>query len=171
MSIIPDKITDFNAYEENNKLVGLTGEVALPSLEAMTSTMSGAGLLGEVESVNIGHFGSVAIELTWKVLYDKTFNLMTYSGKPLILRGAVQYIDGATGKPSFKGIKITIKWMPKGLDLGKLAQNAQSESKNTLEIFYIKVEIDGKEMLELDKFNYVYRVNGQDQLSDIKKLI
>jgi len=166
---MPDKVTDFNVYTNNTKLVGITGEVTLPSLEALTSTVSGTGILGELETVNIGHFGSTTVELTWKVLLDKTFNLLTYSGEALILRGAIQRINN--GKVDQIGVKITLKWMPKALDMGKLAQNAQMESKNTLEVFYIKVEINGKTTLELDKLNYVFKVNGKDQLSAIKKLI
>lgn len=169
--IIPDKINDFNVYDNKEKLIGITGEVQLPNLEAMTSTISGAGILGEVESSNPGHFGSLTTELTWKTQTNKSFSLATYSGNPLILRGAIQGVNSTSGQQSLIGVKITLKYMPKGLDLGKLVQNGQSETKNTLEIFYIKVEINGKVTLELDKFNYVFKVNGKDQLSAIKKLI
>lgn len=152
-------------------MIGITGEVALPNLEASTSTLSGAGILGEMESVNVGHFGSTTVELTMKTLFQKSFDFLTYSGKSLILRAAQQSVDSKNGQISHRGLKITMKWQPKGLDLGTLAKGAQTESKNTLEIFYIKIEENGKELLELDKLNYVYRINGKDQLASIKKLI
>ena len=38
----------------------------------------------------------------------------------------------------------------------------------TLELTYILVEIGGKTLLELDKLNSVYRVNGKDLLADIR---
>lgn len=44
---IPEVINDFNLYLSGNKLGGMTGEVALPDFEAMTSTTSGNGILGE----------------------------------------------------------------------------------------------------------------------------
>lgn len=169
MSVIPTKVYDYTVYDENEKLLGITGEVTLPTLEATTSTLSGAGMLGEVEAVNIGHFGSTSVELTMKTLFQKSFDFLTYSGKSLILRAAQESVNN--GVIGHRALKITMKWSPKGLDLGKLATGAQTESKNTLEVFYIKIEENGKELLELDKFNYVYRVNGVDQLSAIKKML
>ncbi|MFP7470001.1 phage major tail tube protein [Niallia taxi] len=169
--VIPDKVYDYNAYDESEKLIGLTGEVTLPNLESMTSTLTGAGILGEVETTNAGHFGSLTVELTMKTLFQKSFDFLAHSGKSLILRGAQTGYDSKNGQVSYRGLKITMKWMPKGLELGTLGKNTPTESKNTLEIFYLKIEENGKLMLELDKLNYVYKVNGKDQLAAIKKLI
>ena len=46
---IPEVIHDFNIYNTGSKIIGLTGEVALPDFEAMTETISGAGILGDVK--------------------------------------------------------------------------------------------------------------------------
>lgn len=171
MSVIPNKVYDYTVYDESEKSLGITGEVTLPTLEATTSTLSGAGILGEMESVNIGHFGSTSVELTMKTLFQKSFDFLAYSGKSLILRAAQESVDSTNGQISHRALKITMKWQPKGLDLGKLATGAQTESKNTLEVFYIKIEENGKQLLELDKLNYVYKVNRVDQLSNIKKML
>ena len=53
---IPEVIHDFNMYNTGNKLVGITGEVPLPDLEAITATIAGAGLLGAYASPVPGHF-------------------------------------------------------------------------------------------------------------------
>jgi hypothetical protein len=42
------------------------------------------------------------------------------------------------------------------------------ESKVTLELFYYLIEVDGKVMLEYDKLNSVYKINGKDMLAKIK---
>lgn len=47
---IPEAIHDFNMYLTGNKLGGITGEVEMPPFESMTSTVSGAGILGEYEA-------------------------------------------------------------------------------------------------------------------------
>ena len=46
---IPEVINDFNIYHTGNKVIGVTGEVSLPDLEAVTETISGAGILGEID--------------------------------------------------------------------------------------------------------------------------
>ena len=36
------------------------------------------------------------------------------------------------------------------------------------EVPYMKIELDGKERVELDKYNYIYKVDGVDQLADVR---
>ncbi|MBT2717551.1 phage major tail tube protein [Bacillus sp. ISL-57] len=168
---IPEKVVAYNVYDDTEKLVGLAGEVTLPNLEAMSETISGAGILGEYDSVNPGHFGSLTIEIAFRTLFQKSFSLMKNRGKTLVLRAAQQSFDVSDGILRQRGLKITLKYTAKGLELGKLAAGAATESKNTLEVLYIKVEENGKTLLELDKLNFIYIVDGEDILKDIKKLI
>lgn len=45
------------------------------------------------------------------------------------------------------------------------------EATVTLELTYILVEVDGTVMLEIDKLNQKYIVNGQDMLAGISALV
>ena len=38
-----------------------------------------------------------------------------------------------------------------------------------VEVVYIMIELDGKQRVELDKLNNVYKVNGVDLLAKIRK--
>ena len=60
---IPGVINNFNLYNDGTVLVGLTGEISLPDFEGMTETLSGPGILGEIEEVIIGQFGSMSARL------------------------------------------------------------------------------------------------------------
>lgn len=44
------------------------------------------------------------------------------------------------------------------------------EAKVTLELTYLLVENDGSPLLEVDKLNGVYKVNGVDMLAGISEL-
>ena len=44
------------------------------------------------------------------------------------------------------------------------------EATVTLELTYLMVEVDGKQLVEIDKLNGVYKVNGKDMLAAIKNL-
>lgn len=171
MNLIPEKVVNYNAYDDTEKLLGLTGEITLPNLETMSETISGAGLLGEYDSANIGHFGSLSIELTFRTLYEKSFSLLTNSGRPIVLRAAQQGYDVASGKTSHRGLKITLRGPSKGLNLGKLGVGAATESVNTMEVLYMKIEENNKVLLELDKQNFVFKVNGVDLMAPIARLI
>jgi P2 family phage contractile tail tube protein len=171
MNPIPEKVINYNAYDDTEKLVGVTGEITLPNLEAMSETISGAGILGEYDSASAGHFGAMAIDITFRTLFEKSFSLLANSGRPLILRAAQQSYDVASGKVQYRGLKITLKGPPKGLNLGKIGVGAATETTNTMEVLYIKIEEDGKVLLELDKLNYIYILDGEDQLSGFINLI
>lgn len=171
MNAIPEKVVNYNVYDDTQKLVGVTGEVALPNLETMSETVSGAGLLGEYDSVNVGHFGSLSVELTFRTLFEQSFNLLKNSGRPIVLRAAQQSYDVSSGQVAHRGLKITLRGPAKAMNLGKLGVGAATETVNVMEILYIKVEENNKVMLELDKQNFIYKVNGTDLLSSIAKLI
>jgi uncharacterized protein len=168
---IPEKVVNYNVYDDTEKLIGISGEVTLPNLEVMSEAVSGAGILGEYESPTPGHFGSMTIEIPFRTLFQKSFSLMKHRGRALVLRAAQQSYDVSQGVVSHRGLKITIKGLPKGLELGKLAVGAPTETKNTLEVLYLKIEEDGKKLLEVDKLNFVCEIDGEDLVGNIRNLI
>jgi P2 family phage contractile tail tube protein len=168
---IPERVVNYNVYDDTEKLVGITGEIALPNFEAMTETISGAGIAGEYESAIPGHFGSQTIEIVFRVLMDKSFSLFKNRGRSLVLRAAQQSYDVAQGKTQHRPLKITIRYQPKGLNLGTLSVGGMTESTNVLEVLYIKIEENGRTMLEYDKLNFVFIVDGTDLLKDIRRMI
>jgi P2 family phage contractile tail tube protein len=168
---IPEKVVNYNVYQEGEKLVGVSGEVTLPNLEAMTETVSGAGIAGEFESATPGHFSSTQIEVPFRTILDPAFNLFTPGAKTLILRASQQSFDVSAGAVNHRALKIILKVMPKSLDLGTLGVGKPTETKNTLEVLYIKIVEDGYTLLELDKLNFIYIVNGTDVFADIRDQI
>lgn len=168
---IPEKVVNYNVYDDTEKLVAVSAEVTLPTLEAMSETVSGAGILGEYESPTPGHFGSITIEIPFRVLIDKSFQLLKNAGRSIVLRAAQQSYDVTQGRQIIRPLKITLRGIPKALELGKLSPGAMTESKNTLEVLYMKIEENGKVLLELDKLNFIYIVDGEDLLVDIRNSI
>lgn len=171
MNEVPSLISNFNVYRSGNRLVGVTAEVTLPDLEYMTATMSGAGLAGETDIPVIGHFPAISMEIPFTVLYDDTFSLLAMNGEQLTLRGNVEQYDASTGQIIDKSMRIIIGGIPKGLKPGKMAVASTMDSSVSLEVTYLKIEVGGAEKLELDKFNYVYKVNGVDLLAAAKQNI
>ena len=168
---IPEVIHDFNMYNTGNKLVGITGEVPLPDLEAITATIAGAGLLGEYESPVPGHFGSLEQETGFRVIAPDYFK-MADPTQPveLVLRGAIQYTEKATQKLDYMGMRVVFRGRCKKMAIGTVKQREQMGSMVSLELTYILIEMDGKERICLDKINTIYRINGVDQLAKIRAL-
>lgn len=164
---ISEKLINFSVYRNGSEWLG-TADVELPSLEALTETVSGAGIAGEIDSPTLGHFGSMSTTINWRTLDKPQFNLAAPITQALDFRGAQQVYDKTTGVQRSVGVRVSIRGLPKTTGLGTLAPNATVGGTNEIEVTYIKVFIDGAEVLELDKFNYIYRVNGTDYLAEIR---
>lgn len=168
---IPEAIHDFNLYLSGNKLAGITGEVTMPTLEAMTSTVSGAGLLGEYEAPIPGHFGSLEQQIPFRCINKDYFNMVdTTTPVELTLRGAIQYNVATTQAADYMGMRVVFRGKPKNVEIGKVAQRSSMDSSITLELTYIYIEMDGKPKIELDKINPTWKINGVDQLAKVKQL-
>ena len=99
---IPGVINNFNLYNNGTALVGLTGEISLPDFEGMTETLSGPGILGEIEEVIIGQFGSMELEIPFRILDEDAFKLMSpATSLNLTLRASEQFTVKRDGSRYF----------------------------------------------------------------------
>ena len=168
---IPEIIHDFNMYLRGNRLVGMTGEVALPDLEALTETMSGPGILGEFESGAAGRFGSMEQEVPFRLFTADALSLIDPTTPvELTLRGAQQFTVADTGAIDYMGMRVVFRGRCKKITPGTVKQGGPMDCTVTLELTYYMVEIDGNKVIELDKINSVYVVNGVDLLEKVRRL-
>ncbi len=54
---------------------------------------------------------------------------------------------------------------------GKVEKCEAMEATVTLELTYLMIEVDGQQLLEVDKLNGIYKVNGTDMLAGVNSLI
>lgn len=169
---IPEKIHSANVYSSGNRLVGISGAVTLPDFESMTETLSGPGILGEIDSPATGHFSGQEMEIPFNVLYEDVFALLGKEGEfvDLTLRASIQ-VTSADGGTDYVGMRVVVRGKIKSLTGGKIEQAKKSEPSIKIALYYILIEIDGQPMVELDKLNYVYKIGGVDQLAKVRAQI
>lgn len=166
---VPEVINNFNAYNNGNVLVGVSGAVTLPNFDAITEEVSGAGILGTYETAVVGMYGSMAQEVPFRILDRDIFSLMNPGELvDLTFRASAQSTVKATGAIDYKGMRIVERGRLKSFAPGKLELGKQMDANVTLELLYILVEIDGKTMVEYDKLNSVFVVNGVDLLEKVR---
>lgn len=153
----------FQVYLGGNRLIGVA-EVKLPTLKFMSEKVSGADVLGEAEIPLIGITESMEVEIKFNSVVSSMLSLIDITGSLLEFRGSILGRDSNTGELSEKGIRIVTKSPIKEIDLGSLATNKLMDSSSKLEIIYLKIEIDGAMALEIDKFNGVFNILGNDML-------
>lgn len=168
-NMVPELINAYNVYL-GGKLLGVSGECELPELEALTETIEAAGVLGEIEAPATGHFGSAKVKIPFAILHEDVFKLMdTTSALELTLRGSEQFQDQKTGNVKDVPVKIVVRGKATTNTLGTLSKGKKGEPEIEIEAFYIKVDVNGSTVMELDKLNFVYIINGKDLMATIRK--
>lgn len=167
--LIPTQNINFKVYDsESNELLGIA-EVNLPEVTAMSETISGAGLAGEVDMPVIGHIQAMSATLNWRTLTKEATRLNAPKAHKLDLRGSVQNYDPGNGTKGTYAVKHSVVVIPKNLNLGNLNVGTTADTASEFELPYIKTLIGNEEVLELDKFNYIYRVHGVDYLESVRR--
>lgn len=91
---IPEKISEYNAYLDGSKMIGVAASVTLPEINMKTSTVSGVGVNGELDSPTIGQFESMEQEIQFNTLYSSAMDMLSpLSTVNLTLRAAQQVYD------------------------------------------------------------------------------
>lgn len=170
MTGIPSKINMFNVYRDGTTLAGVSGEVTLPDFEAISETISGPGILGEVDDPTIGHFGSQEMEVPFRTVIESAFDMMNPGSEVnLTLRGSIQ-VTTSGGGVDYVGMRVVVRGKCKSFTGGTVKQGAAMSSSIKLELTYIRIDIDSKPMVELDKMNSVYKLRGVDILAKARSL-
>ena len=170
---IPTKVNNYNVYAGDGaeKLLGMGDEMTLPDFEASAEDVSGAGILGEISDPTVGYFSNQEMEIPFRVLdTEATDMLKMTSAVKLTVRGAVQTTN-PTGDIEMSGIRVVVRGRVSKFSTGKMQRGAAMDTRVTLALLYILIEIDGSSVLELDKLNDVFKVNGEDVLAEVRKLI
>jgi len=166
---IPEVINNFNAYNNGNILIGVTGQVTLPSFDAITEEISGAGILGSYETGIPGFYSSMVQEVPFRILDTDIFSIMNPSAPvDLTFRASEQHTVKSTGALDYKQMRIVERGRLKSFTPGTLELGKQMGASVTLELLYILIEINGKTKLEYDKLNTVFTVNGKDLLKKVR---
>jgi len=167
MSILPENMINYMVYLDGDKLLGTAG-VELPSLDAMNEKVSGAGIAGEVEAPVLGHYAAMGLTINWRTITTNLAVLSAPEAHALTFRGSQQVYDSSAGTFSTVPVKVVVKATPKKTSFGKLAIAGQTDSKNEFELSYLKVYVDGVEIIEIDKYNFICRINGTDYLAAVR---
>ena len=167
-NIIPEKITKFNVYSDDSRLLGIA-DGNFPSLEFITTEIKGAGLAGTIDSPGGDMFGSIVVTLNWRTTTRDFMQLAVPGSHTLDLYAELLSYDAGYGEYKSESLHIYMKAFTKKLDMGKLPDMESQEGSTEHEVYYMKVDIDNEEQLLIDKFDFTYRVRGEDYLAQTRR--
>ncbi|MCF7753373.1 phage major tail tube protein [Paenibacillus xylanexedens] len=169
MPQIPQKLSDYMVYVAGTNSQLGNGDVTLPSFEAMTSEVGGGGIYGGLEIPTPGMFGPQTFSIAFNTISKDVLSMMGPDVVKLEMFASQQSWDTGQSKIVNEGLKVVAWGLAKNLELGTLTKNDSTGTTLEFELTYIKIFISGTAIFELDKLNYIYRINGKDANIDIRK--
>lgn len=166
--MVPDKLVNFKCYNEGDDMLGIT-DVSLPELAYLTDTIKGAGIAGEIDAPVIGHFQSLSTTINWRSLIEDNIKLFAPKTYHFDFRGSVQIYDEGSGEFKTKAVKCVMKCMPKTGTLGNFDPATTMGTSGEYEVTYLKISIEGKEYVEIDKLAFICRIDGVDYLAKVRR--
>lgn len=169
--VIPQLLINFRVYDaQSNDLVGVA-DCELPKFEAMTETVKGAGIAGEIDVPVIGHYSSTETKLNFRTITKHAIMASMTKNQKFELRGAQQTYDAVSGEVKIVPVKCIIQGLPKSTEQGKFETGAGTDTSVTIETTYVKLIVDGEELVEIDKFNYIAKIGNTDFLADVRNAL
>ena len=164
---VPEGMINFKVYLDGSDLLGIA-EGTLPNLESMTHEVKGAGLAGTMDSPVLGHYNSITLSLTWRRITGDTTVLYTPQAHNLDLYASLKSYDAGNGVYKTAQLHIFCKAIPKTTTTGNLVVGDLMGTQIEFELPYYKLELDGKLQAEIDKYNYICKINGVDYLASVR---
>ena len=168
MSQIPERLVNFHCYGGAKLFFGTT-DVELPQFEAMTETISGAGIAGEYASPVLGHFGSQMVKLKFRTITADGLRALAPVRQVFDIRGSIQVQDSFGGPLLTQALRVECTGQVRGQNPGKLEPGKVMGVEFDVECAIIRISLDNVQLVELDKFNMIYRVNGVDYLAKVRR--
>ena len=158
---------NFECFYEGKRRMGMT-TIDLPTLTGKTVTIAGAGIAGEMDYPASGQLQNMEFTIHWRTLHKVPVEMNENRAHLLQFRGAINNYDAGQGKFSKEAVVVDVRGVPAELAFGKFEQAAETETETKMHLDYLKLTVGGETVLEFDRFNYIYKVNGTDWLADTR---
>ncbi len=168
MSLIPEKGLQFKVYLNRTDVLGVA-EGNFPNIEITTSEVKGAGLAGSIDSPGVGQIGPMTVSLTWRSITKNITKLLNPNAHTIEMHADHQEFNSSLGIIEHTHIYVFMKGRTKNANLGNLVINDATGTQTEIEVYYLKVEINESEVVEIDKPNYIYKIHGVDYLAEVRE--
>ena len=171
MNKIPEVLNDFRVYNEGAQNDLGIATIELPSLENMTQSVSGVGMAGEVDAPVLGHYTSMETKINWRTPTHEAVKMSGGGAVALEAYGAIQQWNSGANEYDIVSYRVVIRGRSKSYEQGSFEQGNTTDSSNTIETTYLRIDINGSTVREIDKYGYKDINNGTDTLSAVRAAI
>ncbi len=172
MPKITNKTVNYKLKATNSdgklEVIDDSADIQLPSIEKLTDTIKGAGILGEVDLPSFGQIASMTLVINNRADTEQYAHLSRPGQINIEIVWVTDRFDSTQSNVGLIQNKAFMTVINKKYDMGKIETNASSDGSSEFEVLTIRKVVDGKEVLLIDKFNYKYVVNGVDYMEKLR---
>ncbi|KAE9535295.1 phage major tail tube protein [Ursidibacter arcticus] len=157
---LPRTLKLMNVFNNGVSFLGVAEEVELPKLTMKIEDYRAGGMIGEV-GINLG---LEKLELTHKyagIVPELFTGFASETIDSELIRFAGAYQKDDTGDVA--AVEVLMRGRHTELDGGNSKAGEKTESSIKSALTYYKLSVDGKEIVEIDLINSVFKVDGKDR--------
>jgi P2 family phage contractile tail tube protein len=157
-------------YEDDVNLLGVA-KVQLPSIAYPCVTISGAGMMGEMEIPLYGMVNAMTLTINWLTPHGDAVRLMSPEKHQLDMRVAEEYWDVEQAEVGLWADKYVVIVRPKNASPGTVAPMGNADTSGEYAVYYFAAYRDGKQLWEVDKRSMKCVINGVDYMAPVRKAL
>ncbi len=150
---------------EAMQLIDDSADLQLPSIEKLTDTIKGAGIMGEIDLPVYGQIGSMTFTVNNRADNSKYAMLSRPGPIKIEVVWTNDSLDSSNMNIGLQVNKVFMTGFNKKYDPGKIEVGGPSDGSSEFEIVYYRKLVNGTEIMLIDKLNGKYVVNGVDYMA------
>lgn len=161
------KVFNANIYTDGtNNHVGRASEIKLPELQVQTQEHKALGMIGTLELPS--GLGALAMSVKWAGFYDEPLLLSNpFESHKWQVRGNAE-VYGPGGRTEQVPVVVHVTCSSKKASLGTYKPQESSEYDDEFAVTYLKVLSGTRELIEVDVYENIWKVDGVDVLEQLR---
>lgn len=157
-------------YEDSINLLGVA-KVQLPSIAYPCVTISGAGMMGNMEVPLYGMVDTMTTIINWLTPHGDAVKLLSPEKHQLDMRVCEENWDVTQAEVGTWADKYVMLVRPKTFTPGNIAPMAAADTSGEYVVYYFAAYKDGKQLWEVDKRNMKCVIDGVDYMAPVRKAL
>lgn len=170
VTIFPNGHVEYVMYKDGGALIGVA-KVTMPSIKYKTSTVTGAGLMGDFTVPLAGMIEAMSVTIEFNSVTDAAIELGSNEWHDVALMVADQYFDRATRSEEIDAVRFELSIRPTETNAGTIAVASAADASGTYSVCRYVVYKNDEKVIEIDPLAQIHSVNGIDCAANIRKAI
>jgi hypothetical protein len=161
----------FNIFINGGKKLLGVADCVFPNMEAITETVTGAGIMGELEVPSTGQFSAMRFTMNFRSLIGEPDELVV--GKPYHFdaRTAQSFEDTTTYDQGITPERLSVMGPIMVINQGNRAPNSPWDATIEVSIRRMEKYVNGQLKISYDIHNGIYSVGGNDIYSQVRAAV